>query len=99
MTFARSDGASAGRATIWGRTAALVAAGVISLTLMLDPYMLNGASALRVHEGLPLLMLGVSSAFVYGLGFRPARIATRVLLHPAVTWALLGIGGALVVLR
>jgi hypothetical protein len=98
MTFARREGAPRRPATTWGRAVALLAAGAISLALMLDPYILNGASALRVHEGLPLLMIGVSSAFAYGLGLRAFSLTARILLHPALAWALMGVGAALMLL-
>lgn len=73
-------------------------AATVSLVLTLDPYILRGASTIRIHSGLPLLMLGVSVAFAHGLGFQPASRLSRALLHPAVGWTLLGAGASLIAL-
>ena len=79
-------------ATLWLRAISLAVAGVVSVALTVDPYILRGVSGARVHAGLPLLMLGVASALAYGLGFEPGGRVSRVLLHPAFAWALLGTG-------
>jgi len=81
---------------MWARAASLAAAGAISLALMLDPYILNGVSAFRLHAGLPLLMLGASGAFAYGFGFQPSSRFFRVALQPALAWALIAAGAALI---
>jgi predicted membrane protein len=99
MTAAPLDRAELGAARRLSRAAALAAAGAISLALTLDPYVLRGASMAGAHEGLPLLMLGVSSAFAYGLGFRTASQPIRILTHPAATWMMLGVGAALIFAR
>jgi predicted membrane protein len=99
MTFARRDEAIATRPARWSRAVALTAAGAASLALTLDPYVLSDVSSARVHEGMPLLMLGVSGAFAYGLGFRPAQPILRALLHPAVASVLFGAGAALLALH
>jgi predicted membrane protein len=80
------------RTSIWTRAAALVVAGVVSLILMLDPYVLQGVSQTRLHAGLPLLLLGVSGAFVYGFGFNPANGLIRASIHPLVLLALFAVG-------
>ena len=99
MTVALPDERRARLATGLARAASLATAGAISFALMLDPYILNGVSAFRVHAGLPVLMLGASSAFAYGLAFRPSGRMARVLLHPALAWTLLGAGAALMALK
>jgi predicted membrane protein len=83
----------------WARALALAVAGAISLALTLDPYLLNGVSPLRVHTGLPLLMLGVSSAFADGLGFSASNRVVRALLHPGLAWALIAAGALLMLAR
>jgi predicted membrane protein len=93
MTEIRADVATA-TAAPWARTISLVAAGAISLALMLDPYLLRGFSLARIHEGLPFLLLGVAGAFVHGFGYRPASSFMRVFAHPMLSWALLGFGAA-----
>ena len=99
MTLARPEGLKPGRTSSWGRAAVLAAAAAISLGLTLDPYVLNGVSSARLHEGLPLLMLGVSSAFAYGLGFQAKSAAIRALTHPAAAWTLLVAGAAFIFAR
>jgi predicted membrane protein len=98
MTEIRADAATATAAT-WARTISLVAAGAISLALMLDPYLLHGFSLARIHEGLPFLLLGVAGAFVHGFGYRATSSITRVLAHPMLSWLLLGFGAAWIAMR
>src|ERR1700691_558421 len=83
----------------WARALELAAVGAISLALTLDPYILNGVSPLRVHAGLPVLMLGVSGAFADGLGFSASSRFMRTLFHPAIAWTLIGVGMSLMLLR
>lgn len=93
-----SEAANSAGARVLSRALALVAGCVFSVALLLDPYLLKGVSLVRVHEGLPLLMLGVSTAFAYGFGFSSERPLVRALLHPALAWALIGAGAALLLL-
>ena len=79
-----------------GRAASLAIAATVSLVLTLDPYILRSASTIRIHIGLPFLMLGVSVAFAHGLGFQPGSPLSRALLHPAVGWGLLAAGASLI---
>jgi predicted membrane protein len=83
----------------WMRSAALVGAGVVSLVLMLDPYVLHGVSSTRLHVGVPLLLLSVSGAFVYGFGFRPANGLARATIHPLILLALFAVGVVALVTR
>jgi predicted membrane protein len=94
----RVEDAPASRLNGWMRALALAVAGATSLVLTLDPYVLAGVSASRVHTGLPLLMLGVSGAFIFGFGFTPTHRVARGLFHPALTWGLFGVGAALLAL-
>jgi predicted membrane protein len=86
-------------ASPWARAISFVAAGAISLALMLDPYLLRGFSLSRIHEGLPFLLLGVAGAFVHGFGYRAASGFTRALAHPMLSWALLSFGVAWIAFR
>jgi predicted membrane protein len=92
------DGAASRPARSWARAFELAAVGAISLALTLDPYILGGVSSSRVHAGLPVLMLGVSSAFADGLGFSASSRLMRTLFHPALAWALIGVGMSLMLL-
>ena len=98
MTEIRADAATA-TAPTWARTISLVAAGAISLALMLDPYLLRGFSLARIHEGLPFLLLGVAGAFVHGFGYRATSSITCALAHPMLSWLLLGFGAAWIAMR
>lgn len=44
------------------------------------------------HGWLVLLLLGMSSAWVYGLGFEPEHRLLRPLFHPATAWLLMLVG-------
>lgn len=92
---ARMSAAASG----WARALSLAGAGAISLALTLDPFLLNGVPPLRLHAGLPLMMLGVSGAFAHGLGYRPSSRVIRALVAPATAWLLLVAGASLIALR
>jgi len=47
---------------------------------------------------LPILLLGVSGAFVYGIGFRPESKFVRIVLGPAAAWILIACGTGLLLL-
>lgn len=74
----------------------LTAAGGVSLALMVDPYLLSGASQARVHSALPLMMFGIAGLFMYGLGFAPKTRMMRLIFHPVAAW-LLFLAGALAI--
>ena len=88
----RTADTAAVRTSSWMRAAALVGAGVVSLALMLDPYVLQGVSQTRVHAGLPLLLLSASGAFIYGFGFRPANELARACIHRLALLGLFAVG-------
>src|ERR1700722_14686187 len=98
MSEIRADAKKA-TAAPWARAISLVAAGAVSLALMLDPYLLRGFSLSRIHEGLPLLLLGVAGAFVHGFGYRATSSIMRALAHPLLSWTLLGFGAAWIAFR
>jgi predicted membrane protein len=98
MSEIRAEVGTAAGST-WARTISLVAAGAISLALMLDPYLLHGFSLARIHEGLPFLLLGVAGAFVHGFGYRATSSITCALAHPMLSWLLLGFGAAWIAMR
>lgn len=85
--------------TTSSRVASLTAAFALSAALLLYPRVLGPCLGPVEHAVLPLLLLGVSGAFVSGLGYRPDNRAARVVLSPAVSWGLMGIGIAVLVLR
>ncbi|MDQ0469819.1 cyd operon YbgE family protein [Labrys wisconsinensis] len=80
----------------WTRALSLMAAGGVSLLLLLYPYALHGVPNGRVHAGLPLLMLGAAGLFAHGLGFAARTGPARLVLHPALAWLLFGAGAAVI---
>ncbi len=79
------------------RALALVAASLVSFTLMVDPYLLSGVSELRIHSALPLMMFGTVGLFMCGFGFTPKTKAMRLVFHPTAAWLLFLIGAAAIV--
>ena len=65
-----------------------------SVALMLFPFLLRHVEEQRLHSGLPILLLGIAGAFVFGIGYRPDNRPLRVLFGPVFAWALI-FGGAL----
>jgi predicted membrane protein len=78
--------------TLAMRTASFTAALAASLVLTLFPFLLRHVPETRLHSALPLLLLGVAGAFIYGIGYRPDNRLLRVLFGPVCAWALM-IGG------
>jgi predicted membrane protein len=80
----------------WARALSLMAASLVSLVLLADPYVLSAIPASRIHIGLPVMMLGSAGLFMNGLGFELGTNTLRLIFHPALAWLLFA-GGALVV--
>ena len=74
------------------RAVSLIAALAISGVLMLYPYALGTRMTAMTHTALPLLLIGVSGAFVHGVGFRPDNRFLRLLFSPLVAWSLMALG-------
>lgn len=79
------------------RAASLIVAAGISLLMLLFPFIIGRSLGARDHIGLVVLLMGVSGAFVHGFGYRPERLAWRMLFHPAMAWMLI-VAGVLLVL-
>ncbi len=77
------------------RIMSLAVAGLFSLAILLDPYLLAGVPSWRVHAGLPIMMLGGAGLFMHGLGFVPRTEAIRLLFHPLTAWLLFAAGAAI----
>ncbi|MFY9289851.1 MAG: cyd operon YbgE family protein [Methylorubrum rhodinum] len=85
--------------TTSSRAASLATALVLSAALLLYPRILGARLGPVEHAVLPLLLLGVSGAFVSGLGYRPDNRVARAVLSPAAAWSLMTVGVALLALR
>jgi predicted membrane protein len=77
------------------RSLSLAAAGLFSLAILVDPYLLAGVPSWRLHTGLPIAMLGAAGLFMHGLGFVPRTWILRILFHPAAAWLFFTAGGYL----
>ncbi|MEJ0097160.1 MAG: hypothetical protein WDM84_03455 [Bauldia sp.] len=58
---------------LWPRVVSLIAASAVSAVLMLYPYALGTAMTPMLHTALPLLLIGVSGAFVTAWASAPKR--------------------------
>ena len=77
------------------RILSLAAAGLFSLAILIDPYLLARVPSWRLHTALPLAMLGAAGLFMHGLGFVPRIRILRILFHPAAAWLFFVAGGSL----
>ena len=92
MTPARSERPVVLARTV--RTLSFFAALAASLALMLFPFLLRCVPQGRLHAALPIMLLGVAGAFVYGIGYSPDNALLRILFSPICAWLLVS-GGAL----
>lgn len=69
-----------------------------SLTLMLAPFLLRHVPPARLHAALPILLLGVAGALVYGIGYRPDGRLLRILFGPRCAWLMI-ISGTLLLFQ
>jgi len=95
MPSATAENGRASAVEVALRAASLAVAGAASLCLLLYPYVLGRHLGPVEHSALPVLLLGSSAAFVYGLGYRPERRVFRILFGPLVAWLLMAVGFAL----
>lgn len=80
------------------RVASFIAALAATLLLTLAPFVLRGVPDARLHSALPIAMLGIAGAFVYGIGFTPDNAPLRILFGPWCCWTLMAAGAAVLVL-
>lgn len=81
------------------RAFSLTAAAILSLALMIYPYALGNSMDRATHMALPVLLLGVSGAFVHGIGYESDSRLLRVLFGAPVAWILIALGIALLLIR
>jgi predicted membrane protein len=96
----KSPGANQGLIAAVGalRAASFIAALAATLVLMLVPFLLRGVPDARLHSALPIAMLGIAGAFVYGIGFTPDNALLRMLFGPWCCWTLMVVGTAVLAL-
>lgn len=83
----------------WARGFSLVAGFAIVGTLLADPRVIVPQMSPIEHSALPLMLLGVSGAFVYGFGFRFKSKPMRRFLGPVAAWLLMAAGMGLLLLE
>jgi len=76
------------------RTLSLLLASPLALILLIHPSMIVDPEAGYSHSLLMLVMLGISSGFIHGVGFDPRGLIWRILFHPVGGWVLMGLGYA-----
>lgn len=81
------------------RALSLAAAAILSLALMIYPYALGNTMDRATHIALPVLLLGISGAFVHGIGYEPDNRFLRALFGAPVAWILIALGVALLLMR
>lgn len=74
------------------RVASLLLATPLALLLLIHPAAMLDAEGGYSHGVLMLVMWGISSGFIHGVGFYPHRRLWRTLFHPLGGWPLMGLG-------
>jgi cyd operon protein YbgE len=82
----------------WARVVSLTAALAVSAVLMIYPYALGTRTTAMTRSALPLLLFGVSAAFVHGVGFKPDNRILRAIFSPIAAWPLIAAGVVLIAL-
>jgi len=77
------------------RILSLLLASPLALILLIHPAMIVDPEAGYSHSLLMLVMLGISSGFIHGIGFDPRGLAWRILFHPVGGWVMMGLGYAI----
>lgn len=74
------------------RTLSFIVALLLATLIVLYPRAIAEDSTSVSHGALVLMLLGMSSAWVYGLGFTPRNRWLRGVFSPWVAWALMAAG-------
>lgn len=77
------------------RAVSLLLAAPLVLVLLIHPAAMLDAEGHYSHGLLMLVMWGISSGFIHGVGFDPYSRLWRSIFHPLGGWLLLGLGYAL----
>ncbi|MDE1163800.1 MAG: cyd operon YbgE family protein [Pseudomonas sp.] len=81
------------------RWVSLLLAMPMSLVLLVHPAAMLDEQGGYSHNLLMLIMWGVAAGYVHGVGFDPRPWAWRLLFHPLLAWALMGLGYAMLLRR
>jgi len=83
----------------FSRALSLTVATGLSLALVIYPYALGNNMDWVTRTALPLLLFGISGAFVHGIGYEPDNRFLRALFSAPVAWLLIALGIALLLMR
>lgn len=78
--------------TRWTRALSLALASPLAAIFMIHPGLMLGPDGKYSHGLLMLVMLGISSGFIHGVGFDPRSLVWRIVFHPLLGWLLLALG-------
>jgi len=71
------------------RAVSLVLALATSSVALLAPFLIARQISAGGHAVASAMMLGITGAFVHGMGFTPRARVWRVLFHPLLAWTLI----------
>lgn len=74
------------------RVVSLLLATPLALVLLIHPAAMLDAEGGYSHGLLMLVMWGISSGFIHGVGFDPYSRLWRTAFHPLGGWLLMGLG-------
>ncbi len=89
----------AGKPSALPRAALLGLAFIVTGVLLIYPQLIVPKMGHREHMALPVLLFGVSGAFISGLGFQPDSSILRALFHPLTALVSMAAGAALLLVR
>ncbi len=76
----------------WSRVLSLLLTTPLTLVLLLHPAFMLNPDGSYSHGLLMLVMLGISSGFIHGVGFDPISPIWRTLFYPLLGWGLMALG-------
>jgi predicted membrane protein len=81
------------------RVVSLLLASSASGVLSVAPFTLARSLTGAVHGALVVLMLGISAAFVHGVGFVPRTRIVGMVASPVIAWPLIMLATVVLLLR
>lgn len=74
------------------RAVSLLLASPLALVLLIHPALFLDKNGHYSHGLLMLIMWGISSGFIHGVGFDPQARWWRMLFHPLLGWSFMALG-------
>jgi cyd operon protein YbgE len=73
----------------WSRLASLLLASVLSVMVLAYPRAVAASLSEVNHALLSLVMWGIATGFIHGVGFVPRMIIWRIIFNPFIGWPLM----------